>query len=158
MSVATLAKKAYGELIADEISIARVIRGLRDLRELGLIDLTPQFERLSNGDILNMPSVKAVTTHFWEVARLWDKLVKVRGSKAAERSVQRLQTILAAVARRQGRKRAERALTHQTRGAVNGTPASRAAAAEYRAKAERMGLTGAALERSVAAYMSRWRG
>lgn len=157
MSAETLTKKAYGEIIEDEISIERTARGLRDLRDLGLIELTQQSEKLRNGDILNLPSVKAVSESFWSICRLSDKLAKVRGKKASETAVKRLQAILAGVARRQGRRRAERAVTHQTRGAVNGTAEARAAAAAYRKKAAAMGMRPDVIERSVKAYMSRWK-
>lgn len=154
MSAAKLAEKAYGGLVAGEVSIARTLRGLRDLAELGLIELQQQSERLSNGDILNMPSVKAVTSHFWKLARLWDSVVRARGKKASEKAVKQLQAILAGVARRAGLKRAEKALMKQpTAGASN--PERAAAAAAYRARAEALGLKGAALESSIAVYMKR---
>jgi hypothetical protein len=154
MSAAKLAEKAYGGLVAGEVSIARTLRGLRDLAELGVIELQQQSERLSNGDILNMPSVKAVTSDFWKLARLWDSVVRARGKQASEKAVKQLQAILAGVARRAGLKRAEKALMkHPAVGA--GDPARAAAAAAYRAKAEASGLKGAALESSIAFYMKR---
>ena len=154
MSAAKLAEKAYGGLVAGEVSIARTLRGLRDLAELGLIELQQQSERLSNGDILNLPSVKAVTSHFWKLARLWDSVKRARGKKASEQAVRQLQAILAGVARRAGLKRAEKALMkHPAAGA--GDPARRAAITAYRDKAAAMGLKGAALEASVAHFIKR---
>lgn len=152
MSAAKLTEIAYGGLVDGEVSIERANRGLHDLAELGLVTLREQCEQLDNGDFLNLPSIKTLTDEFWRVVRLWTTVCRLRGKNASEKAVKKLQAIIAGVARRQGKRRAERSVSQS--GAAKGDPAVVAtAAAAYRVKAQERGLRGAALEASLTVYL-----
>lgn len=152
MSTAKLAVIAYGGLVEGEVSIERVNRGLHDLAELGLVTLRVQCEQLDNGDFLNLPSIKTLTDDFWRLVRLWTTVCHLRGKNASEKAVKKLQAIIAGVARRQGKRRAERTINQST--AAKADPAVVAtAAAAYRVKAQERGLRGAALESSLNVYL-----
>ncbi|HEX7817380.1 hypothetical protein [Dyella sp.] len=159
LAFAQVTKVAFGGVIPGEVSQARTERAAKRLAALGLIEVTQQSTRLDNGDILNLPAVKALTDRFWKVVRLFDLVVKVRKARDKETVLQKMQAILANIARRQGKHRAQGNTPKAAPPASHsGTPAAKAAAAAYEARAREMGLTGEALQRSIDSYMKRWRG
>lgn len=159
LAFSQVTKAAFGAVIAGEISQARTQRAAKRLTALGLIEVTQQSTRLENGDIVNLPAVKALTDHFWKVVRLFDQVVKVRKARDKVTILHKMQAILANVARRQGRARAQAKVPMAAPGAAHsGTPAAKAAATAYEARAREKGLSGEALRLSVAVYMKRWQG
>lgn len=151
-------KTAFGAVIPGEISQARTERAAKRLAALGLIEVTQQSARLDNGDILNLPAVKAVTDHFWRIARVFDDVVKARKAKDKESVLHKMQAILASIARRQGKGRAQANAPKVTATTHSNTPAAKAAAEAFEAKARERGLTGDALRQTVANYMKHWKG
>jgi hypothetical protein len=157
LAFSQVTKTAFGAVIPGEISQARTQRAAKRLAALGLIEVTQQSTRLENGDIVNLPAVKALTDHFWKVARLFDQVVKVRKARDKETILHKMQAILANVARRQGRARAQGNAPRVAPAPRTGSPAWKAEAAAYEAKARSRGLTGDALRITVANHMKHWR-
>ena len=150
---------AFGAVIPGEISQVRTERAAKRLAALGLIEVTQQSTRLESGDILNLPAVKALTDRFWKVVRLFDKVVQLRKARDKDSVLHQMQAILANIARRQGKQRAQATGRYNAPAVpTSGTPAATAAAAAYEARARAMGLVGEALQRSISTYMKRWRG
>lgn len=156
LAFSQVTKVAFGAVIPGEISQARTERAAKRLAALGLIEVTQQSTRLDSGDILNLPAVKALTDHFWKVVRLFDKVVQLRKARDKESLLHKMQAILANIARRQGKQRGQ---AHAPPAAVprTGSPAWRAEAAAFEAKARSRGLTGDALRLTVVHHMKHWR-
>jgi hypothetical protein len=158
LAFSQVTKTAFGTVIPGEVSQVRTQRAAKRLAALGLIEVTQQSTRLDNGDIVNLPAVKALTDQFWKIVRLFDQVVKVRKARDKQTILQKMQAILANIARRQGKARVQGQTPLRIAPAPRtGSPAWKAAAAAFEAKARSRGLTGEALRLTVDNYMKHWR-